>query len=248
MPRTDFYRRILTTSTADEVYASHANRTQIPASPVGASTGVFAVVTTPLSEPDALTMAAKRITKLAPGGFCEAIPLADRELLSTREATRELRVFSEISPEAGFAASLGLLPNEVIRSVDLADGATITTLRKVTIQAPKSVAETRFFIVEPKSTVMPVWESGFASQAAARAELASRLPKSVAITGTFEPTRDDAASEFEIISMTRRVDGSPLVTATCVPLTHTATYDVVIDQYSPLGAQIGWLFYGRVGR
>ena len=177
MPRTDFYRRILTSSTADEVHTSHTNRTQIPASPVAAPSGVFVVVTPPLSEPDALTMASKRITKLAPGGFCEAIPLADRELLSTREATRELRVFSDISPESGFAASLGLLPNEVIRSVDLAAGATVTSLRKVTIQAPKSVADTRFFIVEPTSTVLPVWETGFASQAAARAELTSRLPK-----------------------------------------------------------------------
>lgn len=243
---TDFYRRILTSSAAEVVHAAHLARAVPAESPIGTTAGVIVVGESPLSEGDALTMAAKRVAKLLPGGMCEAIPLAARTLISTRWATRDLRVFSDVSPEAGFAASLGLLPDEVIRTVELAKGSKITTLRKVTIQAPKAIAETRFFIVDPVSTDLPVWDTGFASQSAARAELTGRLPKSVVIGGEFVPARDDVASAFEIISMTRRVDGSALVTATCAPLTHTATYDVVIDQYSPLGLQAGWLFYGRV--
>ena len=242
----DFYRRILTTASAEAVLTAHLTSAAPSESPIGASHGVAVVGTLPLSENDALARAAKRIGDLVPGGMCEAIPLAERTLLSTREATRDLRVFSDVSPEAGFAASLGLLPNEVIRTVELAEGSNITTLRKVTIQAPKAVAETRFFIVAPESTALPVWDTGFASQAAARAELTGRLPQSVTHAGEFVPARDDLSSAFEIFSMTRRVDGSPLVTATCVPVTHTATYDVVIDQYSALGPQVGWLFYGRV--
>jgi hypothetical protein len=151
-----------------------------------------------------------------------------RPVLSTRHVTRELRVFENVSPKEGFEASVGLLPNEKIRSVELTAGTQITTARKVIIQAPKSVADTRFFIMVPGETELPVWSDGFASQAAARAELTARLPR-VVITDDFDPDRDAISLDFEIVSMTRRVDGSPLVTATVRPHTYTAIYDVIID-------------------
>lgn len=78
---------------------------------------------------------------------------------------------------------------------------------KATTRATKGKTETRYFVLPAGATQMPAWDTGHPSQAAARAALPTTLPSS---RGWDQSPR----AEYEVISMTRRVNGDPLVTHT----------------------------------
>lgn len=114
---------------------------------------------------------------------------------------------------------------------------------KVTTRATKGKTETRYFVLPAGAREMPAWGTGHPSQAEARAALPATLPSS---RGWDQQPR----AEYEVISMTRRVTGDPLVTHTLDATTgKTAAVKVsghVRQVITPAKAtgETGWLFYG----
>lgn len=116
---------------------------------------------------------------------------------------------------------------------------------KATTVATKGKTETRYFVMVEGETRMPAWENGHASQSEARASLPQQLPVDNWSKGTVVPV-----ARYEIISMTRRATGVPLVTHelsavgnktvkvnVTVGVSKTVTPAEVTDEK-------GWLFYG----
>ena len=214
-----------------------------------------------LSSEEAHKLADERIGNLNKWDDCEALRIGDAPLLSTRTLTRNLSVPSGSDAEATAADSVTLRPGELVAAVTLIGlpvksaskelaviGRTSSNIsrkvvktRSVTIAAGKEKTETRFFIISPNNSRMPAWSAGHPTQAAARAALTLALPKEYE-ENSWGGGVDNG--QYEIISMTRRVDGSALVTA---DVTHTATkarYDIVIEKRGDIGEQTSWLFYG----
>lgn len=114
---------------------------------------------------------------------------------------------------------------------------------RYTTRATEGKAETRYFILkrgDVSGQQMPKWEDGHATQAKARAA----LPKT-SITG---------AEQYEIIGMTRRVGGAPLVEHAAVPSKSSKVslcVDVNLERVitpAHAGERTGWLFYGWAAR
>lgn len=115
---------------------------------------------------------------------------------------------------------------------------------KATTVATKGKTETRYFVMVEGETRMPAWENGHISQAEARASLPQELPVDNYRRATTPVAR------YEIISMTRRVTGEPLVThelsavgAKTVKVNVTV---VVWKTVTPAKVtdEKGWMFYG----
>lgn len=110
-------------------------------------------------------------------------------------------------------------------------------------RATSGKVETRYFILREDQQTMPRWESGFASQAEARA----RLPKALSDSSRFPRER------FEVISMSRRVSGEPLVVHEVSLAGRGKTVPVRLKgrlmertQVAKVTGRKGWLFYGWV--
>lgn len=187
----------------------------------------------------------KRVWELEKGGCCEAISLcsntpatwSDCQSVSVDfevtaavfadEAALRKRAISE----AGTRASK---VSDVVLSVISGSGKT-----KVTTTTSKSKPVTKHFVVDPKSGRLPAWENGFDSQAQARTAMVDALAV---------PRNGEYLVSFEVISMTRRADGSPLVSATAVPTKvrvrgRVATGTLVSPAVSGVD-HAGWLIYG----
>lgn len=114
----------------------------------------------------------------------------------------------------------------------------IVTPPKITTAATKGATETRFFIITPDQRMMPEWDKGYATQAKARAALPTT------------PRWND--TEFEIISMTRRVGGQALVTHSIdtrggrknTPVQCLVRVSKVVTPATVDKTRTGWLFYG----
>lgn len=113
---------------------------------------------------------------------------------------------------------------------------------KATSQATKGATETRYFIL-PMQTgrvgnqVMPAWDTGYSTQAKARAGLPQTLERRW-------------QADFEIVSMTRRADGQGLVAhsldslaAKTVKVAITANVSRVLEP-GRVTDERGWMFYG----
>lgn len=109
---------------------------------------------------------------------------------------------------------------------------------KSTTAATKGKTETRYFILDlsQRKPLLPDWERGFPSQAAARAALPA--------------TSVSGAEAYDIVSMTRRVGGAALVEYRATP---TRTSKVSLRVHASLervdvparrGERTGWLFFG----
>ena len=107
-------------------------------------------------------------------------------------------------------------------------------------EATKGRVETRYFVLKEGVREMPRWESGFASQADARAHLPkkssdSRFPR----------------ERYEVISMSRRVSGEALVTHEVFLGERGKTVPVRLKgrllectRKATVTGRKGWLFYG----
>lgn len=116
---------------------------------------------------------------------------------------------------------------------------------KTTTEAPKVQRVTRYFIIDPSSTQMPSWDDGFASQSDAR----SHLPKELSRAGMFDDHPSD--QQYEIIAITRREEGLPLVAhkvssgrkPKTVEVEVTYGVEKIIERPQRTG-RTGWFFYG----
>lgn len=110
-------------------------------------------------------------------------------------------------------------------------------------QATGGRTETRYFILREGQSEMPRWESGYASQADARAH----LPKTP--SGRSQAPRE----RYEVISMSRRASGEALVTHEVSLSQRGKTVPVRLKgrlmectQKARVTGRKGWFFYGWV--
>lgn len=114
---------------------------------------------------------------------------------------------------------------------------------KTTTRATKGRTETKYFVLPEGASNLPRWDSGYPTQAEARAALPMTLPSS---RGWDQSPR----AAFEVISMTRRVGGHPLVTHTLDAATGKTTRVKItghvwrVTEPEQTTDQKGWLFYG----
>lgn len=216
------------------------------------TTGGFRVVqTTPVTYAEAARISEKRINNLRKWEACEAIPLVAEtpaEYGESETGTVELNVSGDVyndskKLDAYLRKALGL------KTFDTIDGwsnvrpgsADRTTKVEVGVkaEAPKEKAVTRYFVLMPHAG-MPAWENGFATQAEARASL-----KSGVLRYGFNGVPD---VDVEIIGITRRESGAPLVKGTVFAKKVTGTLTVQYRRRVKAGragtARAGWYFYG----
>lgn len=108
-----------------------------------------------------------------------------------------------------------------------------------TTTATKGATETRYFVMKVGDREMPSWESGYVSQAEARAHAAEAVARDRWSVGDMEA---------EIISMTRRSEGTPLATYQRKVKTSTHTVSLlaqrVVKPAQSTPGVAGWLFFG----
>ncbi|MHB1772073.1 MAG: hypothetical protein ACYCST_10070 [Acidimicrobiales bacterium] len=123
-------------------------------------------------------------------------------------------------------ALVDLLPGEHIAAVT-PETANTTRRHKVTVSVPQGKVVTRFFVIA-KDGRLPTWDSGYATQSAARLELAVYL------------TRHWAPHSAEVVAIRRRENGEPLVKGTS-EVTSKTTLTVTIKTRTDDIA--GWYCY-----
>lgn len=220
---------------------------------IATTDGVRVVQSTPVTRDEAHKIESERCDDLNKWDLCEAVALVEEsfdEWETTRQETVEM-TFSGADwrdPEkvrASIAKVLKVKPEQVEAWNARGDSTNAYRPRvqveaKVEAKAPKEKTETRFFVIPSSHAKMPAWEHGYPSQSKAREALPSSL--------RYGPGEAVEAVNVEIISMTRRVTGEPLVQATVSAKTVTATLNVSLRTLVKKGKvgtkQVGWLFYG----
>ncbi|KZF17787.1 hypothetical protein [Rhodococcus sp. EPR-134] len=210
---------------------------------ISTTRGVNPVRVPPMSLAAAFTLASDRVDGLDKWNACEAIPLLEERqpvYENDGRVTVSLQVpWSVYSDHDAMRSALG---KKLGRSADeVADWFLIaretTVTRRAKITATSGPRETRHFVVSSNQNQLPAWALGHRTQAAAREALkgigANLLAETV---------------ELEVISITRRVDGQPLVKATLTAKDVNAKASVSLQRKTCDGflgtKQAGWLFYG----
>lgn len=159
--------------------------------------------------------------------------IANREVRKLIRADGAIRTVNTDGTEGAHAA-----PGPTKDYSALVVDCEVTEPPKVHTRATKGATETRYFIIPKKTQTLPAWDSGYSTQAKARAA----LPTS--------PERRNRSEEYEVVSMTRRGSGEGLVEHSVVPLegkTVKVAISVCVQKIlKPVTVteDRGWLFYG----
>lgn len=212
---------------------------------ISTTNGVRLAHPTPMTEQAAMDKADDLIDAYTKWESAGAIPLVKSIPAVRGEATRTTVTVTvkgdadHDTVKATFAKALKVRPGDI---------TDITTLvRKPTYisraVAPKEKSETRYFIMRPDGR-MPVWEAGHATQSEARA--AAMIQPNPSVFERRWGSIDHVTAE--IVGITRRVTGEPLVTVTHTPKTIEVTADVKTAKITtPAKAtteHYGWLIFG----
>ena len=218
---------------------------------ISTTSGVYAVPTKPLTLAEATVVIGERLDNLHKWDVCEALPIVE-EVAARYEDVEKIEVFLSLTAAvyndhealtAAIAKKAGVKADE-IRMFAVKKGLTFQPLRteiiKVDAKATEGKTETRYFILSTQGSDMPSWNSGYPTQAAARADIPTNQVWSF--------NTDVKDREYEIIAMTRRASGEPLVKATVTVRKVEATFTVQTRRKisnSVVGTvRAGWLFYG----
>lgn len=218
---------------------------------IATTQGVRVHSVVPVTLAQARKAAEPRLDHLNKWDVCEAIALVHEEPAryvgdGEREVTLTLSGEDFNDPQkvtALLAKTLKVKPEQIERFTS-SDPKTyrnrVAAEPRVEAEVPKEKTETRFFILSMERPQMPRWENGHPSQAAARAALPSMLGADFG--GSLLP------ATYEIIGITRRVSGDPLVKAVVSAKKVTVTYTVSLRKKvsdAVVGTErAGWYFYG----
>lgn len=198
-----------------------------------------------LTMAEAVALAKTRINNLQKWGNCEAFPLketipaqyvddAETNVTVTVSAA-DYRCPSALHTAIAKAARV---EDDCLKAFELFGEPAVRST--VTTTATKGPTQTRYFVIDSRDGRIPSWNDGYVSQAAARA----------AISDAGRNPSDRFASEltFNVIAMTRRASGEPLVTGTLIRKTVEATFRIKTrKRVAPErhgSTQHGWYFYG----
>lgn len=121
-----------------------------------------------------------------------------------------------------------------------------SVVKDVTVKAAAAKAKTvtRYFITDPKMAQMPPWEKGHPTQAAARAAAVAAL----SVTGQTSGWERTSDVQWDVIAITRRETGEPLVTINRAVKGWTVTVEYVVRTLikpATAGKTVaGWYFFG----
>jgi hypothetical protein len=137
---------------------------------------------------------------------------------------------------------LRLRAGERVLQVSATDSAVTYSKPKVKARAPSGKAVTRYVVSHSEHSL---WEKGFDSQAEARAHAVACAESTAKRILTDKYARVSGAISFNVDSVTRREDGSPLVEVICTVETKTIPRQVTVvkGDVASLTAN-GWLFFG----
>lgn len=207
----------------------------------------------PMTQAEAETLAYKRIDMLQKWGYCEALPLvAESPAVYERTGSTTVTVtvtgavfadtakFRRVLAKAAEVKERDIDQYSVVHENALRGGRRLLSavpLVKAATPAGKPVK--RYFIVPSTARALPRFEDGYATQAEARAALASK----------FSTTYGARVNEdLEIIAVTRREGGEPLVRASVSTKSVTGTFEVrtrkLVTPAKRGTTRAGWYFYG----
>ncbi|WP_347956126.1 hypothetical protein [Gordonia aichiensis] len=205
----------------------------------------------PMTMAEARTVIDQRLDDLNKWDVCEAIPLVaetpavyERGELVDLTITVPGNVFRDRHEmAAAIAKQLRLKVDQIERYEVVRDAQgkeMLAVSPRVRANATTGKPVKRYFIIDPHYPQLPDFASGYNSQAEARQALADQVR--VWCSGvTYERS-------LEIIAITRRDNGDPLVSATVSGKSVTATLKVhTRKQTAPATrgkARAGWLFFG----
>lgn len=217
---------------------------------ISTTEGVNVVNVRPMAEADAARLAGERLDNLQKWGPCEAIPLL-AETPPTYGPMVQHQIAVEVPAEvwrdrakmrALIAKQLKVKTTEVTdwhAVYDTEARSSVQVQAKVTAKATEGKTETRYFVLTGQNQAMPRWENGHPTQAAARAAVTGASVSSW--SGNFDV-------EYEIIAITRRAGGEPLVKATLAARKIAARLRVntrpMLTAAKVGTTQDGWLFFG----
>ncbi len=219
---------------------------------ISTTSGVQAVNVAPMTKEAAYALAETRIEKLSKWENAEAIPLV-AETPDVWEQLPNQRVTLSVSGDvlndearfhAALAKALKVKPDQIQgwSNVNPNDFKRTTSVEAgVKAEVPKEKAVTRYFIITGNyaNPSLPAWETGYETQAKARAALPTVLRYG------FNGVPDVKA---DIIGITRRESGAPLVSATVGAKKITGDFIVKTRKLVKKGTagteRVGWLFYG----
>ena len=261
MGASSFYDIYRGSATAQEAYAQLVSQAREEHGwdpyngTISTTGGVSPVPVQPMTVAQAEELAETRIDKLNKWEACEAIPLVaetppEYEKLPDMEAQLTLTgaVYNDIDLLKTAARQSLKLPKGVEITdcvVKIERGSFIrlaTVEKRVVVEVPKEGTETRYFILTGVGKIRGDqldWDKGYPTQAAARAALDTVLRYDF---------RGIPDVEAEIIGVTRRVSGAPLVKATVSAKKITGTFVVstrrLIKPATYGTERAGFYFYG----
>lgn len=220
---------------------------------IATTEGVIVVDSPPLTLAQARAVANPRLDHLQKWEPCEALPLVKETAaqwapLPPQDVTLTLSGADYNDYEKvrrALAKALKVTPEQVERFRVLDPNTycpRMTVEARVQAEAPGEKTETRYFVMTDRIQTVPPWESGHPSQAAARAALDKVL--------RYDGHYGVPPVEVEIIGVTRRASGAPLVKATVSARKITATFTVslgrLVSEATAGTKHAGWYFYGWV--
>lgn len=220
------------------------------------TTGVRTLDVAPMSISEATKLALSRVDFVEQWGDAEAIPLAHEtpavcEDLAPIDVTINVTAAMLANKDKllkALAKAAGLPKNAVNITVSRTSGEVTHKTRHA---APKEKTETRYFVTRASAIATPNWDTGYATQAEARAAISQIAQAQIDRCWEDQFPLEGSPLEFEIISRTRRVSGEPLVSSqTWVTGIKNATYTVRAQiEITPARVgkdRAGWLFHGWV--
>lgn len=153
-------------------------------------------------------------------------PMFDREDVSVRTVTVKITTAADVS-EDDLHRGRQVADKVTLKDGEQITGTSIKDVTKYTVKAvaPKGSSKTKHFVTLPHM-VIPEWDNGYDSQSAAR---------SAAVDYTERTGRP-----CEVISITRREDGQPLVQVARTAAKRTYEVTVAIAK-SKTGKTSGWV-------
>ncbi|WP_156150409.1 hypothetical protein [Gordonia sihwensis] len=248
----------MTTDSAEDAYrqacadAAHEDGHGAYSGTIATTYGVRVVPgVKPMTMTEARTVIDKRLDDLNKWDVCEAIPLVaetpavyERGELVDLTITVPGSVFNDRHEMAAVIAKKLRLKADQIENYEVVRdhlGKEVMTVSpRVRATAPVGKPVKRYFIIDPYYPQLPDFTRGYTSQAEARKALADQVHASC--SGV---TREKS---LEIIAITRRDNGDPLVEATVTVKSVTATLKVHTRKKTAPATRgkdrAGWLFFG----
>lgn len=177
---------------------------------------------------------------------CGAIPVCESTNVDTREVECEITLLGpghlysrkeeidRLIRQAGKVKPTESVIEWEIKRENMYTPNPGTITRKVTVKATEGKTETRYFVTGPDifgNADRPDWDRGHKTQAAARASLTKWLNDG---HGRPRPAPSEPFVDYEIVGITRRVSGAPLVTG----------YAELVKTVYPIKATVGRVVLG----